>query len=1366
MCPGTVTKGDNSKLSVLPSDLNPPIITHTAATPMTTPQGSPNEHSGKETNNKTTLTIRHPLQQRSLSLQSSTSCLRPSPNVCLRASPRLSLRVPSKTSLHPSPRLQRSYSYGSRRNSWKGRRSRDGDRLILVHDSQSDSVDEDDDVFKPNLLTRSYCNAIDLHRQSSFNSHRTVNSLTSGGSGKDDYKQNNLSDLQTEIRIPCDKLEDDKAQEDEDPDAMDETNCWSWCPEPMVCCKARHEYVLFILPPDSRIRKLCQHFIAQKWFDNTILFFIALNCITLAMERPDIPPASGERRFLIFSNYGFTVIFAMEMFFKVVAKGLFLGKHAYLKSGWNVMDGFLVIISLVDIVIALSASSSPRIFGILRVFRLLRTLRPLRVISRAPGLKLVVQTLLSSLRPIGNIVLICCTFFIIFGILGVQLFKGTFFHCKGPTGKTVRNKTECLEDPRNFWLNQKYNFDNLGQALMALFVLASKDGWVSIMYTGLDAVGIDQQPIENYSEWRLVYFISFLLLVGFFVLNMFVGVVVENFHKCRENQEIEERARRATKRAQKLEQKRKSEGPNASNGPGLQKPPYWAEYSRVRLLIHTVVSSKYFDLAIAGVIGLNVISMAMEYYMMPPELEFALKIFNYFFTSVFILEATMKITALGLVRYIKDRWNQLDILIVLLSVVGIILEEMKTNVIPINPTIIRVMRVLRIARVLKLLKMAKGIRALLDTVIQALPQVGNLGLLFFLLFFIFAALGVELFGRLECSEEHPCEGLGVHAHFRDFGMAFLTLFRIATGDNWNGIMKDTLREDCSSDDDCLKNCCVSPLIAPVYFVVFVLMAQFVLVNVVVAVLMKHLEETYKYKELDDELEEELRLEMEEHARAAKQEAIELQESHRALDGDEFDTGKSEGGPDGSNPPIDSTVNNYLSVAGQGDRRSSVSRQVSLPPSFTFRPPSDEPPCLPTDKQMVLPNITISMEMFGSEAGDSDMQLSVQPTLGSVSSCSDYSVQSNTKSETLSLPVVTYGSPWRCNERRSSRKQRRPLVRQFSMDCSSDQQQNEQKMSSCSPGLLTPEPPQRERSQSCGRSQPPLSLLIPQPQSLESSCSEFSVLYLPKPKAKHSSNIQRSQSSGAEHAKFRDIYTFLKMHSKSSSRELSPSLYNSCIHTPSPLTCSHTSNVSDINSPLVLYGTNTEGPIKCLPQHMNSCSECDNSTSCEWEDEDALCDEEVKMITGESEDDDIKPTMVYASNNQRQNTEVNKDLTSNINDGSGDYVALEIDPLLEDTAKSDPIRHCPNIAICVIPDNLDEQASLLEHRRHSFHCKQNITISDENSQDFVFENEMAADNIPLQMRSDSCDDQRTLRHRHVHSTSSNDCDSTNVSSTDV
>ena len=109
------------------------------------------------------------------------------------------------------------------------------------------------------------------------------------------------------------------------------------------------------------------------------------------------------------------------MIIKVLASCLYIGENAYLKSGWNVMDGLLVIVSSIDVLVSLSAKESPKIFGILRVFRLLRTLRPLRVISRAPGLKLVVQTLLSSLRPIGNIVLICCTFFIIFGILGVQV---------------------------------------------------------------------------------------------------------------------------------------------------------------------------------------------------------------------------------------------------------------------------------------------------------------------------------------------------------------------------------------------------------------------------------------------------------------------------------------------------------------------------------------------------------------------------------------------------------------------------------------------------------------------------------------------------------------------------------------------------------------------------------------------------------------------------------------------------------------------------------------------------------------------------------------------------------------------------------
>lgn len=174
---------------------------------------------------------------------------------------------------------------------------------------------------------------------------------------------------------------------------------------------------------------------------------------------------------------------------------------------------------------------------------------------------------------------------------------------------------------------------------MSLFVLSSKDGWVNIMYDGLDAVGVDQQvrraalllcagllpwsllisesarppetrlrlasgdvrrgphrgsapmggaqrvwagsvpvggpaptrspvpqPVPNHNPWMLLYFISFLLIVSFFVLNMFVGVVVENFHKCRQHQEAEEARRREEKRLRRLEKKRRSEWVTCGGG--------------------------------------------------------------------------------------------------------------------------------------------------------------------------------------------------------------------------------------------------------------------------------------------------------------------------------------------------------------------------------------------------------------------------------------------------------------------------------------------------------------------------------------------------------------------------------------------------------------------------------------------------------------------------------------------------------------------------------------------------------------------------------------------------------------------------------
>ncbi|XP_044529962.1 voltage-dependent T-type calcium channel subunit alpha-1G isoform X28 [Gracilinanus agilis] len=937
-------KGDRKKHLALMSlgehpelrrSLLPPLIIHTAATPMPLPKSV------------------------GLGEASGPASRRPSGSGGNDPNGAHEMKSPPSVRSSPHSPWSAASSWNSRRSSWNSlgrapslkRRSPSGERRSLLSGEGRESMEEDetsDEDQASRVGSDPRAGSLDREAKGSFDlqDKLQVPGVYRTASGQSSASEHQDCNGKTASGHPDRNLQLDEAQL-EGEDADDEGNmskgerirAWirSWLP---TCCRERDTWSAYIFPPQSKFRLMCHKIITHKMFDHVVLVIIFLNCITIAMERPKIDPQSAERIFLTLSNYIFTAIFLAEMTVKVVALGWCFGEKAYLRSSWNVLDGLLVLISVIDILVSMVSDSGTKILGMLRVLRLLRTLRPLRVISRAQGLKLVVETLMSSLKPIGNIVVICCAFFIIFGILGVQLFKGKFFICQGEDTRNITNKSDCTEASYR-WVRHKYNFDNLGQALMSLFVLASKDGWVDIMYDGLDAVGVDQQPIMNHNPWMLLYFISFLLIVAFFVLNMFVGVVVENFHKCRQHQEEEEARRREEKRLRRMEKKRRSKEKQMAEA---QCKPYYSDYSRFRLLVHHMCTSHYLDLFITGVIGLNVVTMAMEHYQQPQILDEALKICNYIFTVIFVLESVFKLVAFGFRRFFQDRWNQLDLAIVLLSIMGITLEEIEVNAsLPINPTIIRIMRVLRIARVLKLLKMAVGMRALLDTVMQALPQVGNLGLLFMLLFFIFAALGVELFGDLECDETHPCEGLGRHATFRNFGMAFLTLFRVSTGDNWNGIMKDTLR-DCDQESTCYNT-----VISPIYFVSFVLTAQFVLVNVVIAVLMKHLEESNKEAKEEAELEAELEMEMKT-----------LAPSQPSIQGDPFSWPRGDGGPDSQpgSPKLRASQALHVKVASQLSlahptvrpmdrelggpdlltvRKSGVSRTHSLPnDSYMFR----------------------------------------------------------------------------------------------------------------------------------------------------------------------------------------------------------------------------------------------------------------------------------------------------------------------------------------------------------------------------------------------------------------------------------------------
>ncbi|KAM9785292.1 voltage-dependent T-type calcium channel subunit alpha-1H isoform 1-T2 [Syngnathus typhle] len=896
----------------------PPIIMRTAATPMPTPKSSLGLESYLEDDVMAAEGVLHhgevgpPETIHQESRRGSATSM----DVLTCDQRSLSHFSPARR----SPLLPRgSSSWGSRRSSWNSlgrapslkRRDTSGERESLLsgeRGEEEEGVDDNSDAggydnrIQPDplelLQASTLCPAVGVQYGDCNGGNMTHNS--------------NVNTLAKEDSLP----EDDT---DYEPSfcCMMKKEFLNMKPR---WCKEHEEWNLYLFSPENSFRVWCQSVISHKMFDHVVLVFIFLNCITIALERPNIQPHSNERMFLKVSNYVFTVIFLAEMTIKVVALGFCFGKQTYLQSSWNILDGVLVFVSLVDILVSLAYSGGNRILGILRVLRLLRTLRPLRVISRAPGLKLVVETLITSLRPIGNIVLICCAFFIVFGILGVQLFKGKFFHCEGLNTKNITSKSDCLQANYS-WKRRKYNFDNLIQALMSLFVLSCKDGWVNIMYDGLDAVGVDKQPVRNHNPWMLIYFISFLLIVSFFVLNMFVGVVVENFHKCRQDQEEEEARLREEKRLKIIEKKRRSK---EKEGAEAKQRPYYADYSIQRLTIHRLCTSNYLDLFITFIICVNVFTMSIEHYNQPQYLVVVLKYCNYLFTCIFIIEALLKLMAFGIHRFFKDRWNQLDIAIVALSIMGIILEELKMSAsLPINPTIIRIMRVLRIARVLKLLKMATGMRSLLDTVMQALPQVGNLGLLFMLLFFIYAALGVELFGKLECNDHNPCEGLSRHATFENFGMAFLTLFRVSTGDNWNGIMKDTLRECLPEELHCLS---YLPLISPIYFVTFVLMAQFVLVNVVVAVLMKHLEESNKDAKEDAEMDAEIAMEME------------MEKKRRSSISSHSSNPGTFVGPCPPQSPGQDEVVKCSEDALQVSDKMSVSRMHSLPnDSYMFRP---------------------------------------------------------------------------------------------------------------------------------------------------------------------------------------------------------------------------------------------------------------------------------------------------------------------------------------------------------------------------------------------------------------------------------------------
>lgn len=144
---------------------------------------------------------------------------------------------------------------------------------------------------------------------------------------------------------------------------------------------------------------------------------------------------------------------------------------------------FIVFTSVLDM--SLAGVDIP----VIKILRLLRTLRPLRVISHNVAMKLIVNALFESVGAIFNVMVVVVAVWLMFAIFAINIFAGKFFYCSVGT-YTYHTKYEC-NSAGGSWLRTAQNFDDIFQAMLTLFNVASLEGWPDVMVTALDVVGVD-----------------------------------------------------------------------------------------------------------------------------------------------------------------------------------------------------------------------------------------------------------------------------------------------------------------------------------------------------------------------------------------------------------------------------------------------------------------------------------------------------------------------------------------------------------------------------------------------------------------------------------------------------------------------------------------------------------------------------------------------------------------------------------------------------------------------------------------------------------------------------------------------------------
>ena len=741
---------------------------------------------------------------------------------------------------------------------------------------------------------------------------------------------------------------------------------------------------LYIFGPHNPLRLAIAKVIYHKYFEYFIIGVILISSIILAVDGPayskdapvydkDLPNLQDKLKTVMdIMDTVFLFFFVFEAMLKVIVRGFIAHEGAYLRSAWNVLDFIIVIVGLIAFGIEYSDGSSRDLMAV-RALRTFRALRPLRMASRAQGMKVVVNALFSAVPGITNVAFVCLLFYVIFGILGLNLFMGKMYYCGDASNiaahlvpesvgvlDAAMTRAWCFRDdgahfhycpaktdplyasrnewtsvldlprasgdswtcskttagtgftaawdvevsgtigaewtctpgadtvtayasgaeftalaaangagdytikstcePRAYqtaWVNPRdYDFDNIGHSMLSLFEMATLEGWLEIMYHGADTTEIDLQPIRDNNPYYCLFFAFFIIVGSFFVMNLFVGVTIDKFNEMKEKQEksvflTDEQQSWVTIQRLLVGIRLKK----TANRP----------LNRMRNFIYDIVTSRRFESIILTLIMVNIVVMSMTHADMSEDFEQGLFLVNCGFAAIFCVEAIMKLIAFKPGGYFRDPWNTFDFFVVTLSVVGIAV----TLTTDISATYLSIIRVFRVARIFRLIPKAKGLKKLFQTLLYSLPALTNVGAVLFLFFFIFAVLGMNLFGKVRITGNF----LNRYANFETFGFSMLTLFRMATGEAWNGIMHDCMiTKDCvyyqdpatgdvtyynqedsfwqDLDEDTYTNQCTPhPVGAIIFFCFFCILCAFVMLNLVIAVILDNFQNNSKTSEL-------------------------------------------------------------------------------------------------------------------------------------------------------------------------------------------------------------------------------------------------------------------------------------------------------------------------------------------------------------------------------------------------------------------------------------------------------------------------------------------------------------------------------------